>query len=75
VVCFERHSFPKASQQCGEREEIPLESRGRDPPADSACGDSSGQSVSRLVSMQRAAILSDVIINEKLKLLQINYLV
>jgi hypothetical protein len=30
--------------------------------------------VSRLASRQRAAILSDIIINKKLKLLQINYL-
>jgi len=34
----------------------------------------SGWSVSRLASRQRAAIFSDIIINEKLKLLQINYL-
>ena len=34
----------------------------------------SGQSVSRLASSHRAAILSDIIINENLKLLQINYL-
>jgi len=34
----------------------------------------SGRRVSRLVSRYRAAILSDIIINENLKLLQINYL-
>jgi hypothetical protein len=34
----------------------------------------SGQSVSRLVSRHRAAILSDIIINENVKLLQIKYL-
>ena len=34
----------------------------------------SDRSVSRLASRHRAAILSDIIINENLKLLQINYL-
>ena len=34
----------------------------------------SGQSVSRLASRLRAASLSDIVINEDLKLLQINYL-
>jgi hypothetical protein len=34
----------------------------------------SGRSISRLVSRHRAAILSDVIVNENLNLLQINYL-
>jgi hypothetical protein len=33
----------------------------------------SGRSISRLVSSHRAAVLSDIIINENLKLLQINY--
>ena len=33
-----------------------------------------GRSVSRLASMQRAAILSGIIINKNLKLLLINYL-
>jgi hypothetical protein len=33
----------------------------------------SGQSASRLASRHRAAILSDIVINENLKLLQINY--
>jgi len=32
--------MPKASQQPEESEEIPCEGRGRDPPADGACGDS-----------------------------------
>jgi hypothetical protein len=34
----------------------------------------SGQRVSRLASRHRAAILSDIIVNENLKLLQINSL-
>jgi hypothetical protein len=34
----------------------------------------SGQSISRLASRHRAAILSDIIVDENLKLLQINYL-
>jgi hypothetical protein len=34
----------------------------------------SGRSVLRLASRHRTAILSGIIINEKLKLLQINYL-
>jgi hypothetical protein len=34
----------------------------------------SGWSISRLASRHRAAILSDIIINETLKLYQINYL-
>jgi hypothetical protein len=34
----------------------------------------SGLSVSRLALRHRAAVLSDIIINENLKLLQINYL-
>ena len=34
----------------------------------------SGWSISRLVSRQRTAILNDIIINEDVKLLQINYL-
>ena len=34
----------------------------------------SGRSISRLALRQRTAILSDIIINENLKLLQINYL-
>jgi hypothetical protein len=34
----------------------------------------SGQSITRLVSRHRAAILNEIIINENLKLLQINYL-
>jgi hypothetical protein len=66
--------LPKASQQPGLPEEIPRESSGRDPHGDGACRDSSGRSVSRLASGQRAAILSDIIINKNLKLLLINYL-
>jgi hypothetical protein len=58
VGCFEGHGLPKASQQ---PEEIPCESS-RDPPGDSARGDS----ISRLEWRQRAAILSDIIVNEKL---------
>ena len=34
----------------------------------------SGQRVSRLALRHRVAILSDIIVNENLKLLQINYL-
>jgi len=34
----------------------------------------SGRSISRLALRHRAAILSDIIMNENLKLLQINYL-
>ena len=34
----------------------------------------SGQSVSRLASRHRVAIFRDIIINEKVKLLQLNYL-
>ena len=64
----------KRQQQPGEPEEIPRESSGRDPHGDGACRDSSGRSVSRLASGQRAAILSDIIINKNLKLLLINYL-
>jgi len=64
----------KASQQPGEPKEISCESSGRDPPGDGACGNSSGWRVSRLASRYRAAILGDIIINEILKLLQINYL-
>ena len=74
VGCFGGHGMPKASQQPGEPEEIPCEGSGRDPPRDGACGDSSGRNVSRLASRRRAAILSDNIINENLKLLQIKCL-
>jgi len=38
--CFEGHGLPKVSQQPGKPEEIPFEGSGRDPPGDSACGDS-----------------------------------
>ena len=62
----------KASQQPGDPE-IPREGSGRDPPGEGACGDSE-RSVSRLASRHRAVILSDILIREKLKLLQINYL-
>lgn len=63
--------MPKASQQPGE---IPCEGSGIDPTEVGGCGQQSGQSVSSLASRQRAAILSDININENLKLLQINYL-
>jgi len=66
---------PKASQQPGQPEEIPCEGSGIEPTGDGSCGRQSGRSVSRLASRNRAAILSDIIINENLKLLQINYLV
>jgi len=66
-----------ACQKCqrpGEPEEIPCEGSDRDPPRDGACGDSSGRSVPRLASRHRVAILSDIIVNENLKLFKINYL-
>jgi hypothetical protein len=65
---------PKASQQPGEPEDIPCEGSGIDPTGDGARGQQSGRRISRLASRQRTAILSDIIINENLKLLQINYL-
>ena len=74
VGCFGGHGLPKASQQPGQPEEIPRESSGRDLPGDVACRDSrDGRSVSRLASRQRAAILSDIVINKNLKLLLIHY--
>jgi hypothetical protein len=54
---------PRASQQ---PEEIPLETE--------RAAIASDRSVSRLASRHRAAILCDIIINENLKILQINYL-
>ena len=67
--------MPKASQQTGQPEEIPCEDSGRDHLGDRACGDSRvAASVLRLASRHRAVILSNVIINENLKLLKINYL-
>ena len=38
--CFGGYSLPKALQQPGQSEEIPLESSGRDSPGDGACHDS-----------------------------------
>ena len=52
--------MPKASQQPGEPEDIPLEWCER--------RQWSGQSVARLESRQMAAILSDIIMNKNLKL-------
>ena len=69
--CFEGCGLLKVSQQPGEPAEIPGEGSSRDPPWDGACGDSRVAGASR----QRVAILSDIIINENLKLLQVNYLV
>jgi len=46
----------------------------RSPRRRSVQQQKSGRSVSRLVSRHRVAIWSDIIINENLKLLQINYL-
>ena len=66
--------MPRASQQPGGPEEIPCEGSSIDPTGDGACGQQSYRSVSNLASRQRAAILSDININENLKLLQINYL-
>jgi hypothetical protein len=74
VGCFRGHGVPKVSQQPGEPEEIPCEGSSRDPPGDGVQRQQSSWSVSRLGSRHRAAILSDIIINENLKLLQINYL-
>jgi len=48
--------------------------RQRSPWRRSVWRQQSGRSISRLASRHRAAILSDIMINEKLKLLQINYL-
>jgi len=62
--------LPKALQQTGQSEEIPRESSGRNPSGDGACRDSRVAGASG----QRAAILSDIIINKILKLLLINYL-
>jgi hypothetical protein len=66
--------MPKASQQPGEPEEIPCEDSGRDPPGDGACSESRWPEHLKACMRHRAAILSDIIINENLKLLQINYL-
>jgi hypothetical protein len=49
--------------------------RQRSPWRRSVWQQQSGRSISRLASRHRAAIFSDIIINENLKLLQINYLV
>jgi len=73
VGYFGGHGLPKASQQPGQPEEIPRASSSRDPPGDSACRDSRVAGASQ--GLQRAAILSDIIINKNLKLLLINYLV
>jgi len=48
--------------------------RQRSPWRQSVQRQHSGRSISRLASRHRTAILSDIIINENLKLLQINYL-
>ena len=53
----------KASQQPGQPEEIPRKSSGIDPPGDGAC-----VIAEWLASGQRAAILSDIIMNKNLKL-------
>ena len=42
--------MPKASQQPGEPEEIPLKGSGRDPPEDGACSDSRVAGVSQGLS-------------------------
>jgi len=52
-----------------------LDSLKRSPWRRSMPREQSGWSVSRLASGQRAAVLSDIIINKNLKLLLINYLV
>jgi len=51
-----------------------LESLKRSPWRWSVLRQQHGRSIPRLVSRHRAAILNDIIINENLKLLQINYL-
>jgi len=56
----------KASQQLGGPEEAPLETE--------RVATAEWPSVSRLALRHRAAIMSDIIINENPKLLQINYL-
>ena len=48
--------------------------RHRSPWRRSVRREQSGRSISRLASRQRAAVLSDIIINKNRKLLQINYL-
>jgi hypothetical protein len=48
--------------------------RQRSPQRRSVRWQQSGRSISRLASRHRAAILSDIIVNKKLKLLQINCL-
>ena len=66
--------MPKASQQPREPEETPCEGSGRDPPGDGACGACRVARASQgLHQGMDAAILNDII-NENLKLLQINYL-
>jgi len=40
ATCVEGHGLPKTSQQPGEPEEIPPVGRSRNPPGDSACGNS-----------------------------------
>ena len=68
--------MPKASLQPGEPEEIPCEGSDRDPPGNGACVDSrvAGASEGLRRGIGRA-ILSDIIVNDTLNLLQINYLV
>jgi len=61
VGCFGGHGMLKASQQPGGPKEIPCEGSSRNPPGEGACGDRE-QSVSRLASRHRAAILNDIII-------------
>ena len=69
VVCSGGHGVPKASQQPGEPEEILCEGSGIDPNGDGGCGDSRVAGASQgLASRQRAAILSDITINQNLKL-------
>jgi len=66
VGCFGGHGMPKVSQEPGEPGQIPLETErvviAEWPERLKAC-----------VEVE-AAILSDIIINENLKLLHINYL-
>jgi hypothetical protein len=75
VGCFEGHRGLRASQQPGQPEEISCEGSGRDPPADGVCSACRVARASQgLHRGMGVAISSDIIINENLKLLQINYL-
>ena len=69
VACWKRHNSLETLRRSLVKAaaEIPLE-------MEFLRRQQSGQSVSRLASRLRVAILSDIVINDNLKLLQINYL-